>query len=218
MWGVGIVGLWNAMEACLVWFGDDPSYGYPVRALWASELEALVRPAEKLLWVAAVVLFCRWLHGAYEDNRRLQGAPLKVGSGAAVASFFIPFISFYRPYQVLRNIYASSDPGTLPDPPQYEPTGTEVLYRSNPRVESAPRDWKTWFPVRLWWASYLVAMGAPFFELLLAIAARPTHPIGFFSDPVVSVSAVLAIMVIRGVQVRQGERLRRIEAAVSTQL
>src|ERR1700722_14451889 len=52
-------------------------------------------------WVVAAVLYCLWLHAAYVDAALLQGPALRYTPGDAVASFFLPFVGFVRPYRVI---------------------------------------------------------------------------------------------------------------------
>jgi hypothetical protein len=158
--------------------------------------------------VVAAVLFCRWLYRAYEDNRRLGGLPVRFTPGGAVASFFLPFINFYRPYQVMRDLHAASDPRMLPNPPLYRVAEEGAHYRSSARELIAPPDWNKWFPVAAWWAFY---MYVPWVLAAVRWNAGFADPSGVMFAPVSAVSTVLAIHVIRSIQARQCERLRRLE-------
>jgi hypothetical protein len=178
-------------------------------------------------WTAAAILFCRWLYRAYEDNRGLNGRTLEFSPTHAVASFFIPVLCFWQPYQAIRDLFVASDPETLPDAPRYEPS-REVLYRSSARALLAPPDWNKRFPVRAWWACYMV-LPLVFQAVMLVMTLEGAwfrswewgvaHPsllvpassaLSFLAS---AASAALAIQVIRAIQARQGERLRRLEGS-----
>src|SRR6202034_462977 len=105
-------------------------------------------------WVLGAVLYCRWLYGAYDLNPRLGGSPLRFTPSYAVASFFIPILVLWQPFQALRDLYVASDPRPLPDPPRYK-LNDDVLYRSSGRELIAPPNWNKPFPVRAWWAFYM---------------------------------------------------------------
>jgi hypothetical protein len=209
MRAIGLVGLWNAVLASRAAFGITAA----TRAhgmLWMSQVE-------HLFYLAAIVLYCQWLYRAYDDNRRLGGSPLKLSPGDAVVSFFIPVVGLYRPYQALRDLHGSSDPRALSDPAVPRPQ-EEVAYRSNARVQMV-RDWNKWFPVRLWWTLYLFPTCASVVLLGVAVAHTDRMFLGIgntmvlVEDVSVVFAAGLAVQVVRSIQARQGERLRRLEAA-----
>jgi hypothetical protein len=178
---------------------------------------------EYAVWIVGAVLFCRWLYRAYEDNQRLGGLPLKLSPAYAVGSFFIPVVNLWQPYQALRDLYVASDPRPLPDPPRFLAT-TDVLYRSSGRELIAPPNWNKPFPVRAWWACYMVLPWAltavTAVEAFWGISASPSAGLSRFSSVtgVLSMtlqlgSVVLVVLVIRSIQARQEERLRRLEGA-----
>jgi hypothetical protein len=160
-----------------------------------------------VLRIVSAVLYCRWLHRAWKDNGLLEGRTLSMTAGAAVASFFIPIVSLYRPYQVVKELYEASDPETLPDRPQYRLTeGTS--YRTTSGALVRPVDYRRPFPVRAWWAAYLVS------SITLRFIGFSTWAIVAGSFIVVTslVTGVLAIQVMQAIVARQRERLRRLEA------
>jgi hypothetical protein len=168
------------------------------------------------LRLAAVVLYCQWLYRAHGDVVALGGAAV-VRPAAAVQAFFIPVANLYMPYRVVRDLHAASDPSTLHDPPEYKPTaGTQ--YRSSGLERVVRPGYDLWFPVREWWATYMVI------PLLLGLGgvvlgfASP-HASALVTELTTAAygglqvgSAVLAICVVRSIVARQRERLRRLEA------
>jgi hypothetical protein len=163
--------------------------------------------------IVTAVLYLRWLHGAYRNVPLLGGGLPRFRPGEAVASFLIPVVNFYRPYQAIKSLHETSDPGNLADPPRYRPA-SDALYRESAREVIAPPEWRTPFPVRSWWALYL---GGPFVSTLLRMGASSSGPEAILSaGAVVLVSVTVAwlgIAVIRSIDARQRERLRRLESA-----
>ena len=179
-------------------------------------------------WIAAAVLYCRWLYRAYGDVALLQGT-VRFKPGEAVASFFLPFVGLWRPYRVMVELYEASDPRGLPSP-----GGGLTAGDSAPVVEKA-------FPVRSWWAAWLLAPVATgilenvsslstAITLLSNVDKLTTDPtallvsqesaggdglLRFFSAIIHLGLAARAILVVRGVAARQGERLRRLEMSAA---
>jgi hypothetical protein len=216
MWGIALVGLFKV--------------GVPTaQALIPVSLPFAMRGlalgfAEWPAWITAAILYCRWLYRAYEDNARLGGSPLRFTPSYAVGTFFIPIVNLWQPYQAIRDLYVASDPRSLPDPPQFAPS-TDVLYRSSGRELVAPPKWNTRFPVAAWWGLYMFAPAVVSLVFLVVemaglsgsgsdrMAAMALSGMGLVTVGIHVVSAALAIQVIRAIKARQGERLRRLEAA-----
>lgn len=76
--------------------------------------EALLWAWGVVFWVT-VVLYCRWLHRAYDNvvvlaSRGRFGAPLRYRPSQAVWSFFIPLVNLVRPYRVIVELWRCSGP------------------------------------------------------------------------------------------------------------
>jgi hypothetical protein len=173
-------------------------------------------------WVAAAVLYCRWLYRAYGDAALLRGPALRFKPSEAVASFFLPFVGLVRPYRVLVDLHDASDPRRdLPE-------------RSPAAIGGARAPWDKVFPARSWWALWLLA---PVATSILdnASVLGQLRSLDVLTDPSALLAesegdggmrliaaaihlglAALAICVVRSVVARQDERLRRIEATAAT--
>jgi hypothetical protein len=171
-----------------------------------------------LLQVVTTVVYCRWLYRAYVDHERLGGAPLPLSPRDAVLAWFLPVINFYRPYQALRDLHAKGDPATVPATPEYRPAAVTEDYRTNAREELAPRVWDLSFPVRGWWGFYVI--GPLVFEAAY-LACASTGGFAVPSDfqylplvrlPMIALATIFGIQVIRSIDARQHERLRRLLA------
>jgi hypothetical protein len=187
-------------------------------------------------WAVAAILYCRWLYRAYGDVALLDGPSLHLTAREAVVSFFLPFVGLYRPYRALVDLHEASDPRSIRV--RFDGgLGTRAAMSSgDARLgERRARDGETLFPVRSWWALWLLA---PWVTCILDNASVLTQltSIATLSDPseilsspeqaanglmrvlaalIHVVLAALAIGVIRSIVARQRERLGRLEAVAS---
>lgn len=76
--------------------------GIAIADLALGVLHLLVRVA--LLWT-----FLLWFSRAYRNLPSLGADELQLSANEAVLSFFIPFVNFVRPYQLLKRIWRGSD-------------------------------------------------------------------------------------------------------------
>ncbi|NQT79223.1 MAG: DUF4328 domain-containing protein [Candidatus Aminicenantes bacterium] len=58
------------------------------------------------------VLFILWFYRSHRNLKALGNRHLKYGSGWAIGGFFVPILSFFRPYQVMKEIWIKSNPAT----------------------------------------------------------------------------------------------------------
>lgn len=106
VWATSVLGL----VVSLLSFGISPEGSEQpedlpqVLALGCSGLLYLV------VFVVAVVLFCRWFH-LLVRHAQAKGTPLETTPAGAVGAFFIPFVNLVRPYAIARQI-ASTEAGT----------------------------------------------------------------------------------------------------------
>lgn len=156
-----------------------------------------------LVYVACIVAFCFWMHRAYSNLRALGNPPssLEYSPGWAVGFFFIPFANLVVPYRAVKEIWVKSDPRvrTKDDFMHAPPTSTGLILAwwltwigSNVLLNVSGRLYdRTEDPSTLAWVADLT---------IIATAAR-------------IVAAVLAILVVRGINRRQEERSRHVRYA-----
>jgi len=77
--------------------------------------QTTIRRVDFFFSVAALIAFLTWIHRAYRNLPSIGATCLRFSPGWAVAYFFIPILSFFRPYQVVREIWSGSDPAELPE-------------------------------------------------------------------------------------------------------
>jgi hypothetical protein len=136
------------------------------------------------------IAFMMWFHAAYKILPGLGATRLEFTPGQAAASFVIPFISLYRPYQVMREIWYSSDPES-PD----NPVNTPLV-------------------LRFWWGLFLLHL------LLDRLSPRSMtsgddlsglKSYGNIGPDLVSIAAaVVAIFAVRSVMDRQERRVAQL--------
>jgi hypothetical protein len=153
-----------------------------------------------LVNLATVVAFCFWIHRAYRNLRALGNSPsaLEYSPGWAVGYFFIPLVNLVMPYRVVREIWEKSDPSVR--------TRDDLMYAV---ASSAP-------VVLTWWMVWIVAnfvgrLVSRFYRdaetpETLAWASKAD----IFSTALWIMAAVLAALVVRGIDRRQEERSRHV--------
>lgn len=167
-----------------------------------------------VLLVTTGVTFLRWLKLTVRLTAAFGGGAFKWSPSDAVWGFIIPFVSFVRPYEIIRDVYARLDPELIAEPPLQVVADESTGYR-DVRVTPPPP------PIRLsrasigaWWAAWWIG------NVLGNISARlgtddvssmiGQRAVFATSDVVDVVSAVLAIHVVRAVTLRLLERFRRL--------
>ena len=78
-------------------------------------LIGLVALLEILLRVLTIIFFLIWLHRAFKNLPALGATNLEFSPGWAVGWWFIPFANLVKPYQVVRELWNSSDSDFDPD-------------------------------------------------------------------------------------------------------
>jgi hypothetical protein len=66
------------------------------------------------LWVASAIAFISWMHRAYSNIDALPGAYRRWGAGWTIGAWFVPILNFFRPKQLIDDIWRSGRPGSGP--------------------------------------------------------------------------------------------------------
>ena len=153
-----------------------------------------------LVSIATIVVWLVWQHRAHSNLRPLGARNLRFTPGWVVGWWFIPFMNFAMPYLTMRELMKASDPaGGAADWPA----------RRTPSL------------LPLWWVAFLVpfvlgAIGtgvAGTGHTLDATITRESFALA--AEGVRLVAAVLAILVVRGVDARQDAKRARVTALSS---
>jgi hypothetical protein len=162
-------------------------------------IQFFVALATLFVFIALVIAFLVWLHRAAKNVPALGNAKSKVeyGPGWAVGSFFIPFVNLVVPYKAVKEIWEKSDPSVR----------TEEDFMFSTPSSSQPL-------VLGWWIAWLASNFISNISWRLESRAPGTENfvggVGIISDLANIVTAVLAIMVVRGIDRRQTERARHV--------
>lgn len=161
--------------------------------------EFFVALATLFVFIALVVAFCVWLHRAVKNLAALGNPKAKIEHtpGWAVGSFFVPIANLFLPYKAVREVWVKSDPSIRDE--------ADLFYTT---TSSAP-------PLLLgWWLTWVATNILDNVSWRLSARANGIESfirgVDVVSDLVGIVSAVLAIMVVRGIDRRQAERARHV--------
>lgn len=76
-------------------------------------IDRLMIPVQALLFLACAVVFVRWNTAAYKLLPALTGSGLNDRPAWVFWSYVVPILNFFRPYQLMREIWDGSDPTRL---------------------------------------------------------------------------------------------------------
>lgn len=127
-------------------------------------------------YVAGAIVFIRWLHGAYRNVDVVARPERRYGHGWAIGAWFVPILNFWRPKQIVNDVWRAGG-------------------RSAEDTEPG------WLPL-LWWTAFIVAgvadraAGRLWDDEALDALRDGTIAI-MVSDGLDIVAAILAILVVR---------------------
>ncbi len=156
--------------------------------------QALVGLAQLVTFIAAAVAFLMWVHRSHRNLPALGAKRLDYSTGWAVGGYFVPIMSFVRPFRVMKEAWWSSEPSRA----------GQLYWRDQPTPSL----------VGWWWALFLAT------NLISNIAGR----IAFSGDSVEEIlagswaflvsdtldipAALVAIALVRSVSARQEAKHR----------
>ena len=105
-----------------------------------------------LFGLATSILYLMWFHRAVANTVILR-APIPWAPGQAVAAYFIPMVSFFRPYQVMKALHAASDPSALQDAPSSAINPRRATGKPS-ASRLPPLRWDYPAPIAAWWAVF----------------------------------------------------------------
>ncbi len=160
-------------------------------------IQGLIALLQVPVYVCAAVVFLMWLFRTYKNLAALRADRTEFTPGWAVGWWFIPFANLVKPFQVVRSVWAESDPDVEME------TGFLASVQAG-----APGF------MALWWAMWILA------NIVSNITSRVYDPQDmrttelsgylFIIDGALWVAAsILAIKVIKTITDRQEERHRR---------
>jgi Domain of unknown function (DUF4328) len=147
------------------------------------------------VFILTVVFFLIWLNRSYKNLTPLGARQLEHTSGWAVGYWFIPFVSLFKPFQVVRETWKKSAPNGDPQFGFTDETGTPGLLGT-------------------WWALWILStITANVSVLVEMMDNKETAPVAMalsvVSDFLSVLAAIAAIMVVRGITSRQQGRYEK---------
>ena len=142
---------------------------------------------------SAGIAFIVWLRRAYRNLGALGFRRLRIPAGWAVGAWFVPVLGLFRPKSIVNDVWRASD-ASLPPKVSHPPDGAPVPSTIN------------W-----WWAAFLVGGAlvrvgrSGLFDSSLDELISVTRLL-VVGDLLSSVAAILAILVVRAVTLRQEQR------------
>lgn len=148
---------------------------------------------QNLLLFPTVIVFLMWIHRTYRNLPALGARRLRFTPGWAVGWWFVPIANFFRPFQIVREIWRASDPAVT------DPEGWHAA-PSSPLI-----GW--------WWAfflasfvSFYVGGGDPVSDGLV------NTRVFLATDSCGAVGACLAILLVNRVSARQTDKIRLVSS------
>jgi hypothetical protein len=148
---------------------------------------ALTSVAQLIAVIAAAVFFLRWFYSAYRNVEALAGHATKHDARWAIWGFFVPILWFFRPFQIMREIWDQTSRRWAAEPSRV--TGRPI-----------PAD-----RVTLWWTLCVIVSLLNDIPAWLSFRAEGAAAVAtatawfVVTDALEIPAAVLAIMVVRGV-------------------
>ena len=100
------VQLWDRLLA-----GED----VPDAQLEANDTRvAMIGLGQLAVWIACAIAFISWMHRAYENIRSLPPGYQRYGTGWTIGAWFVPILNFFRPKQMINDIWSSGTPAGYP--------------------------------------------------------------------------------------------------------
>ena len=156
-----------------------------------------------LVFVLLTVVFLVWLYRIRINEGDLGISGTRFSNGWSVWVWFIPIMNLFRPYQIMKEAWQASDPDAIPDG----------------WMQSAISPLLGW-----WWALWLVGGYASNVSARIFFGADDLESyitsdrLDLVSSALLIPSALLAIMIVRGISARQDMRYRRMQELPSNLL
>ncbi|HSM09049.1 MAG TPA: DUF4328 domain-containing protein [Gemmatimonadota bacterium] len=110
------VGIWSTfLEIALLERALAAGHVYANELTADENRRAFVGGLQLLVFVLAAGLFLRWIHTMNANAHALSASGMRFGPGASVAWFFVPVVQFWKPLDVLRELFRASHPDHIED-------------------------------------------------------------------------------------------------------
>ncbi len=179
-----LLGVWSNASNLLSGAGVEESAGTGLGAIfWVTGMP---------IWLITAVLVLIWIHRANHNARQLGAADMRFTRGWAVGWYFVPIAWFWKPYQVMSEIWRTSRN------PSY--------WREQPVSLLLPWWWALWI-VPFWGSSMVALTVGRNLDEAGAKALEATSGLAYWTLEIPLTFVLLAI--IAGVHRMQAEHHRR---------
>lgn len=164
---------------------------------WHERLQGALEVAVGIPYAAAWILYFGWIYRVHRNLRALGNPTLEFSPGWAIAWYFMPILSLFKPFEVMREIWHGSDPDLSDVPRDRWPTGSLALLR-----------WWWGFHIAAYLVHYLVyytARDAVSLEMIQRAVAVALAALLCVQIP----HALLKLILVRRVYLRQQARHQR---------
>lgn len=165
-------------------------------SVWMA-VQGLLALLEFPLLILSIIFFLMWLYRGYTNLPALRADSSEFTPGWAIGWWFIPFANLVKPFQVVRNLWAESDP-------DIDPEGFHL------NVQPGAPAW-----MLIWWITWLITnfvsnLSAGAMEARSASDVSAAGYLFIVHGALHVTAALLAIAVIRSITTRQEERHSRV--------
>ncbi len=151
----------------------------------------------KAITMALLLILClMWLYRVHKNLPALGVSDLRFSPGWAVASWFIPIVNFYQPYQVVKEIWMASDPSVNPS--------SNLSWQKTPT--SLILGW--WWD--FWLTSTIAGQASMFLSKKTSGDVYTMSWVLLSSEILIIVADIFLILIVRTIDARQEEKNRRI--------
>jgi hypothetical protein len=164
--------------------------------------QALINYIYIVLFYINIVLFCVWIYRAHRNLPSLGARGLKYSPWWAVGGFFTPLLNFIRPLQVTTEIWKASDPmADINDSVTWQSMSTSSFIIS-------------------WWVLFLMSGFVGNIILRFSLNAETVGEmltkswVAFATNIVEIPAAILLILIIRGIDLRQAKKNQVVSAHI----
>lgn len=149
--------------------------------------------AQIAAYFAAAIAFIVWFRRAYRNTAGLGATGMRYKPGWSIGAWFVPILNLFRPKQISNDIWRASDPEL-------------------PRHASGWQGNEVHGLIHWWWAMWIIAgvigniSARVYFNAETLSEQLNASAVAAFADVVFIVAAVLAILIVRAITIRQEER------------
>jgi hypothetical protein len=139
---------------------DLDYYDLSTSNTWVYTLQSVLNFVSSIIGLVFLVMTILWTRRAYWNLHELKVPGLRWSEGWAAGAWFVPIISFFAPFQIMRDVWSK----------------TQMLARGESRIKDNSL-------VNLWWTCHLAPMGLAIIAVITTLSSGAME--GNFSQSMV---------------------------------